>query len=275
MIDPNDNPYYSGDASRSSSKPDGRRSVDPSVFSEPHLVRDHFVADENDTAEQPIPDEASRQIEDDQIEHGIWDEPALSVKLAGPIPADALTYDQWLSKNVARTTREATWRNTFLLSLAAGPWAVAGAFAAQLAHGSGSQVILACVVAPVSEEIMKVAASLWVVEKRPFLFSSKLQILVVSAISGLTFAAIENVMYLHVGLSAPTYELAELRWTVCTALHVACSLIAGLGLTKIWSHTMVTQSRPEVSRATPYFLMAMTVHGIYNFGAMTYALAGG
>lgn len=269
---PPENPYRSGDFHE---PPKPRRAIsrDPSVFDEPHLAHDHFEPDQRDSAEQPIADAAAAHlVGDDQVEHGVWDEPSLSPALAGSIPDDALTYDRWLGNNIARTTREATWRNTLLVALASGPWSILGALVAQSSSGFKSQVMLACLVAPVTEEIMKAAASLWVVEKRPFLFSSKTQIMLAAAISGLCFAAIENVMYLNVGLRAPTPGLAAWRWTVCTTLHVTCAMIAGAGLAKVWEKTMTDYTRPQLSLATPYFFTAMIVHGLYNLGATLYSL---
>ena len=267
-----ENPYQSSNPNEPAPRLNRSPSKNPSVFDEPHLRQQHFQTDERDSTEQPIPDAAaSLLVGDDQVEHGVWDEPGLSPSLAGSIPQDALTYDRWLGNNIARTTREATWRNTLLVALAAGPWSILGALAAQMTSNHRSQVLLACIVAPVSEEIMKAAASLWVIEKRPFLFSSKSQILLAAAISGLCFAAIENVMYLNVGLRAPTPGLAAWRWTICTMLHVTCAMIAGLGLAKVWHHTMTQYQRPQLSLATPYFFAAMILHGLYNLGATLYA----
>ncbi len=115
---------------------------------------------------------------------------------------------------------------------------------------------------------MKAAASLWVVEKRPFMFSSKSQIMLCAAISGLCFAAIENILYLHVGFQAAPPGVAIWRWTICTALHTVCALIAGYGLSRVWQQTMSTQTRPQISLATPFFAAAIFFHGAYNTAAM-------
>lgn len=270
-----ENPYRSGDVDQPDDPKQhlSRPSADPSIHNEPHLAKSAFDPDAQDPATELIPDAASASlVDEDQIEHGVWDEPGLSPALAGAVPDNALTYDRWLAKNVARTTREATWRNTLLVAVAAGPWSILGALAYQMGAGRSNAIILACVIAPISEEVMKAAASLWVIEKRPYLFSSKNQILIAAAISGLCFAAIENVMYLNMGMQAPTPGIAAWRWTVCTALHTSCALVAGIGLGKVWEHTMTTQTRPVISLATPYFITAMLLHGIYNAGATAFSI---
>ena len=267
-----ENPYQSPDATQSKSQSrTSRPSPDPSVEHEPHLTKSEFESDEQDPALEPVPDVAAASlVDEDQVEHGVWDEPALSPTLAGAIPDDALTYDRWLAENISRTSRETTWRNTLLIALVAGPWSILGALLFQARTGYNA-IILTCVIAPVSEEIMKAAASLWVVEKRPYLYSSKSQILLAAGASGLCFAAIENVMYLHVGLQAPTPGLATWRWTVCTALHTVCAVIAGMGLGQVWQHAMTTQTRPRISLATPYLGTAMLLHGVYNAAATVFS----
>ena len=112
--------------------------------------------------------------------------------------------------------------------------------------------------------VMKIAATLWIVEKRPFLFRSRLQIAVCVLAGALVFAAVENVMYLEVYIAGPTPGLARWRWSVCVAMHMGCSLVAGLGLMRIWRRAMTTRSRPQLSSGAPYLMTAAIIHGTYN-----------
>ena len=123
----------------------------------------------------------------DAVEHTVWSEPALSVDLAGTPGEDQLTYPGWLTEKIRGTSFLKGWWVTLVIALAAGPWGVLGAIS-----GSGSSsfgVLMVAVFGPVAEEITKVAAALWIVEKRPFLFRSFGQILICAACGGLAFAA--------------------------------------------------------------------------------------
>ncbi|MGI9627234.1 MAG: hypothetical protein ACR2QM_10395, partial [Longimicrobiales bacterium] len=62
----------------------------------------------------------------------------------------------------------------------------------------------------------------------------------------------------------PTPALVYWRWTVCVALHMGCSLVAGLGLMRIWSRTVATLIRPDLARGAPLMASAIVIHGAYN-----------
>ncbi len=207
------------------------------------------------------------------VEHGVWDEPALRAAGAAA-PEGAATYARWLEERKARTSAVDGWMATLGTALAAGPWAVAGAIMAQFASGTAFLGVATLVVfGPLVEELMKIGAATFVVEKRPYWFRSRGQILIASAAGGLAFAAIENVMYLDVRFGEAPAGLAAFRWTVCTALHVGCSLIAGMGLARVWSEAMRNGARPDLTIGFPHLVAAMIVHGAYN-GLMVVLEAG-
>ena len=90
--------------------------------------------------------------------------------------------------------------------------------------------------------------------------------------SALIFATVENLVYIHVyALASPLDHpamFAEFRWTVCTALHVSCSVIASLGLIRVW-HRMNERGEPaDLAHAYPLFAIAMALHGLYNGAAL-------
>ncbi|MEN0112165.1 MAG: PrsW family glutamic-type intramembrane protease, partial [Planctomycetota bacterium] len=213
------------------------------------------------------------------VDHSVWDEPSLVAGQAdgGETPPEgALTYRRWLDEGIARTGGVWSWLVTLGVAASAGAWGIIGAFTA--ASGGGEVtffgVLGATVLAPVTEEITKVAALLWVVEKRPFWLKSIAQVLLCSAAGGLVFAAIENLIYLNVYHPQGGEAFAQWRWTVCTGLHVNCSVIAGFGLVRIWDKAVRTRTRPELRLGMPMFALAMITHGLYNFG-VTVAEAGG
>jgi len=248
-----------------------RPSHDPSVHEEPHLRRKGGFA--ADPSEARVARQGRREPDEDEaVEQSVWDEPVVAHRLAGLPPPDALTYRAWLQKRRAATGPARSWLVTLAVALAAGPWAVLGAF-----WGAGQtpfSVIALVVFGPLVEEMMKVAAALYLVEKRPFLFSSRFQILLCAVAGGLAFAALENLLYLHVYVPLPPPLLVHWRWTVCIALHTGCSLVAGMGLMRVWADTWRRLARPRLSLAYPYLLGAIILHGAYNAGALALAASG-
>jgi hypothetical protein len=202
------------------------------------------------------------QSEAERIEQSVWDEPTYSSILAGPRPADAQTYDTWLERGRARWSLPRSWGMVILLSLVAGPWAVLGALASALEWSLGWLSI--AVLGPTVEEVMKLAAAAYIVERRPYIFRSPAQILLCAGLAGLVFAAIENVMYLHVYIDQPSAALAAWRWSVCVALHVGCSLIAGVGLARVWQRVWTTRRPADLGVGTGWLIAAIIIHGAYN-----------
>lgn len=242
-------------------------SRDPGIENEPHLRPEEVESDPTEApAARLLRREQDKATDADHVEHTVWDEPALSAELAGEPGDDQLTYRGWLAENISRTSTAKTWAYTTLVALAAGPWALLTA----LAGSSGSEfgVILLTVFGPVAEEVAKVACALWVVEKRPFLFSSIGQILICGICGGFVFASIENFLYLNVKFQNPTPEFIRFRWTVCVGLHVTCSFLASIGLARIWDNAMRNQHRPRIALGIPWMVIAMVGHGLYNFTAL-------
>lgn len=259
---PQENPFAAGQSSEASpSRRDGRISNDPSVDFEPHLSGQPAELDPSEEAagQRIAPDVDLADA--DRVEHSVWDEPALAGELAGGAPDGQITYARWLDEQIAQTTPADTWRTTLLLAAAAGPWGLIGAFWTQ-AFGGGyglSSLLATAVFAPVTEEITKVAALLWTIEKRPFRFRSTGQIVVCAAAGALVFAAIENGFQMSIGgAAAPGMAILS------TALHVACSALAGVGLSRIWGDAITNRRRPELAIGMPQFAAAMTLHGLFN-----------
>jgi hypothetical protein len=257
-----------------------RPSRDPSIEHEPQMRPGGFATDPTEPkAERQLASEARRANIDEYVEQTVWDEPALSRELVGPDDGQRLTYAEWLDWRIATTPAARTWLVTLAVVVAAGPWGVVGALLESVAIGTWGWIVVATI-APVAEEMMKIAVVLWIAEKRPYLFRTAFQILLCALAGGLAFALIENLMYLHVyfprGMEAQGHpqaeaaravalaDLATWRWTVCTALHVTCSFLAGLGVVRMWSYAMVHRTRPQVAHAAPLIVTAMICHGLYN-----------
>ncbi len=250
---------------------------DPSIENEPHLAAGTFDLDDSEVAaERVLARDRNRETEHDAVDHVVWDEPTRHAPIAGEPDPSQLTYASWLAKNIAATSWTKSWILTLVTAAVAGPFAVLAtlfmAFEQDLA--SAVSLIAVTVIAPVTEEVMKIAAALWVVEKRPFWFKSITQILLCAAAGGVLFGAIENLIYLHVYIPDAGPSLARWRWTVCVGLHTNCSFIAGVGLARIWYNCIREQHRPIIGLGMPWFFIAIVGHGLYNFTVTMLELGG-
>ncbi len=235
---------------------------DPSIEHEPAIQGGEFAPCESERNCENVEHAASHSDQDQRVDHSVWDEPSLTANPATTIPEDALTYSRWLTSRIDSTSLVTSWMTTLGIILSAGVWAIIGAvvlqlFAAQLPLGP-------VFMAPVTEELMKLALVIWVVEKRPFLFRSAGQILLCATAGGLVFAAVENLLYLNLYIASPSAEIFLWRWTVCVALHVGCSLVGGIGMVQIWRHAINTRTRPTLRRGANWLIAAMVLHGVYN-----------
>lgn len=248
-------------------------SRDPSIEHEPHLSGGCVQSDPSEAfAEQTLHAESASQSEANQVEHTVWDEPALSPQLAGETPEDELTYARWLEQGIASTSLGKSWATTLWVAMVAGPFGLLGAIGAGQQNAIALAILV--IVGPVTEEVMKIAAALWVVEKRPFLFKSGVQILICAAAGGIVFATIENLIYLYVYVPNHSLGFAAWRWSVCVGLHVNCSFVAGVGMVRIWDNAIRERRRPELALGVPFFVTAMVGHGLYNAGVLVAESAG-
>ncbi len=251
-----------------------------SVFDEPHMRRagpcwrcgyDRAGLTERD----PCPECGAGMYATDKddaarVDHSVWDEAGLSVTAQSGTGRSSETYGAWVRARRAETSWGLSFAATIGVAMLAGPWAVLGALlSASLDEGSSiSSVVGMVFIGPAVEEIMKVALLAYVVERRAYLLKSGGQVLVCAFAGGVVFAAIENLMYLRVYIDNPSPALVAWRWSVCVALHGACSLIAGGGLLRVWSRIWSTGRRPELLAAFPFTLAAITLHGVYNATAI-------
>ena len=236
-----------------------------SVFDEPQFRGGGSTPDPSDPATGAGTPHADAPL---PVGQGAWDEPALSPALAGERPAHVQTYAQWLAAGRARLSATTTWGITLALALGSGAWAIVGAILSQVQGNSAGGLLLMILFGPAAEEMLKISAALITIEKWPYAFRSPVQIVVCCLAAALGFAAIENLIYLHVYIPDPSPGMIAWRWTICVMIHVAGSCIASVGLIKIWRHTMAHGSAPRVSLGSPFFMAAIALHGTYNLGAI-------
>ena len=218
--------------------------VADSVFSEPQFQK----------APPPHPDLAPTD--------SIWMEPIQSQ--AGAEKGQQL-YHEWIRGQKAEQTPVKTWIRTLLLSLFAGPLAIATAL---FTGHPGAGILLIVVVGPLIEEIGKILLPLMVMEKNPVKFSCRLQLIVCAVAGGLVFSVIENFIYLNIYFPDAGPELIRWRWSVCVMLHSGCSLIAGMGIAKSWKESEQNTQPPKYETAVPLLITAIVLHGSYNFLAL-------
>jgi hypothetical protein len=246
--------------------------IDPNdphdIRNEPQYLAEYYELDPSEQRAQR-PERTTDQVE--RVEHTVWDEPTIASELSGQLEPD-ITYASWLSQNIAQTSWFDSWAVTVLVACAAGPWGVLGAFAG--ANATGFALLAMCVFGPIAEEVSKVAAAMWIVEKRPYCYLSGAQILFCAACGGLAFASIENLIYMYVYVPDHSREFVAFRWTVCVALHMSCSTMAGLGLVKVWRESITNLQKPRLELAYSWMATAMVCHGIYNFTVTILQLTG-
>jgi len=177
-----------------------------------------------------------------------------------PPPAGVESYKNWLEERIFATSPVKGWLIAFIAAFVGGLMAIITSMLGteQSTLASFSMVIMAVVFAPTVEETMKIAATAFVIESRPYLFRRVEQIQVAAIGAALIFAAIENFMYLNIYITNPSYELV---------LHCACTLVASRGLIKVWNQTMTEHRPPKITQGLPMLITAIVMHGFYNLCA--------
>ena len=221
---------------------------------------------------------------------GIEDEPALfDAARAGDAGADAIggeaaladapeaVYDKLRGDAVLRGQWESPPPNGAVLRFL-GLCAASGLFAILCAFAKGALgfgLLAVAVGAPVVEETAKVVLPLMWLEKEPWRFRSVFTIAFTCLCSALVFATIENLLYFHVYIPKDklTAGIIQYRLTVCTLMHVACTMISVCGLAKAWREAKKSLSAFSAPAVTPYLGVAMVIHGLYNAVAMIFSLA--
>jgi len=174
-----------------------------------------------------------------------------------------------------RARRHATpparrWGVALAAVLVAGPAGILGAFLGAFASvGSLPVVVFAVVlIGPAVEEFVKAAGGLYLAEQRPWLVPAGWALVAIVVAGGLGFAAIENWVYLEVYIEDPSDAIIRWRWIFGPLIHGSASLLAGLGVRRIWVHTDTTGSKPDATMATSWFIAAVALHGSYNLVAV-------
>lgn len=286
-----------------------RPEQDPSVFSEPHQRPGGFRPDPTEeTASRASGGASPERAAEDAALHSVHDEPAMlpdarprlieqdwscsncgynlrglqtggrcpecgHVEVYHPAPAGAPRYATWLAQKRAATTAASSWTAVALAAAVAGLFGILGTlFKGPFLGATGPMLPFLPMVlfAPLIEEVMKIAAAAYLVERKPFLLRTPGQILFVGVAGGFGFATIENVLYLAVYISNPTMTTVLWRLIVCTALHVCCSWVAAQGLANVWRRTISEGRPPRMGLAVRPLITAIMIHAGYNAGVLVW-----
>ena len=240
-----------------------RRASDPSVWNEPQFSQDR--SDRSDRVEkEPALGETQRPFADERQarEDSVWEEPFLRTTR----PREERPFARWYQERRERASAWTSWLLVGVLAVVGGVLAVGGAFLSASQVGGAAGVLMLVILGPLSEEMLKVAPILWLVETRPYLIRRSTQIVLCAVGAALGFSIIENLLYLHVytvGRDLP--DLFSLwRWHICTVLHVGASLVASLGVVRVWKSVDRDLVPPDLSKGLPLICLAAAIHGAYN-----------
>ena len=194
-------------------------------------------------------------------EDPIGDEPALSElpeAVSDKSRRDVVVREMWADETHAIGVAHFLW-----LCVASGAFAVICALAKGVL---GLGILAVCVGAPVIEEMAKVVLPMMWLEKAPWRFRSAWTIVLACLASALVFATIENLLYFHVYIPEDKCEsgIIWFRLIVCTSVHVICTITSAFGLARAWREARDGACGFYSSAVTPYLVVAMVMHGVYN-----------
>ena len=161
---------------------------------------------------------------------------------------------------------------SILAGVAGGLFAVPAVFldtlGSSLGFGFGLGALVLVVVGPFAEETLKQSGAVFQLEKMRGSIRYDWQFFLSGMLGGLVFSILENLIYQYIYLrSLPPEKLADVmafRWTICTALHILCTVISSMGLRRTWGESLAKERPFRLSDAFPWFLAATAVHGLYN-----------
>jgi len=159
-----------------------------------------------------------------------------------------------------------------LAGIAGGLFAVPAVFLDTLGSspgfGFGLGALVLVVLGPFTEETLKQSGAVFQLEKMRGSIRYDWQFFLSGALGGAVFSVLENLIYQYIYLrNLPQEKLADVmafRWTICTALHILCTVISSMGLRRVWREGLEKERPFRLSDAFPWFATATAVHGLYN-----------
>ena len=185
----------------------------------------------------------------------------------GDAAAGRVVFAEWIEAKRRSCTLGGNLSVTVLAAIMGGPFAVVGALMSGQSGWWG--VLYLCLMGPIAEELLKQSGMVMLLERRPWRLFSAWQFPFAAGVSALIFATVVNLLYQHVYLSyVPNAgTVMVFRWTWCTGLHLVCSVVASLGLVRVYRRVRDEDVPADLSMAFPWFVVAIAVHAAWNLGA--------
>ncbi len=176
-----------------------------------------------------------------------------------------------LAVEVAKPPRQHVYQYAFtvLLAAAGGVLGIIGAIFGEIRAGG----LVPIFAAPVIEEILKPAGIYVAVLRWPAVVSNRIWRGLLGAIAGLSFGAIESLIYVTVYAPDHSISFVVYRFTVALALHAVASFIASLGITTALLDWANRGGRFPTSSRNAY-VAAMALHACYNATVIALGVAG-
>ena len=155
-----------------------------------------------------------------------------------------------------------------IAGLAGGFFAIPAIFLSGISLWSLFNLILLVFLGPFAEEALKQSGAIFQLEKMRGSIRYDWQFFLSGVLGGAVFSIMENLIYQHIYLSRLSQEKLALvmafRWTICTMLHILCTVVSSLGLRRVWRESLAKERPCRISGAFPWFAAATAIHGLYN-----------
>jgi RsiW-degrading membrane proteinase PrsW (M82 family) len=148
-----------------------------------------------------------------------------------------------------------------------------GVLAAVLQEMRSAGIVAIVLVAPAVEEACKPLAVMIMVDKRPYWLRSSWDVVLMCMLGALTFATVENILYIFVYNPDGGADYIAWRLLICTGMHMAASGIVGLGLARALKKRLT--GRPfSMDQCLWFYIAAVILHGVYNASALVLTATG-
>ena len=228
------------------------------IANEPHMQQRGYAANPSEYAAGPVSPQPASELE--AVRDSVFSEPHITAGGSADAFADLL------DRKRRETSGTPALPLSILAGFIAGPVSILGVFVSGSPTFAGLLYVI--ILGPIVEEFVKQLGLVYLLEKRPWLLRSPWQFPLCAAITAGVFATIETLMYINVHFRhvnpAMREELATFRWTVCTAMHIGCSVVASLGMLQVWRKYTLNRRPVNLTDANRYLLVAAIIHGAYN-----------
>lgn len=154
-----------------------------------------------------------------------------------------------------------------LVAASGGLLGIIGAFLQEGWRGLQGDFLAPFVAGPIIEEALKPVGVYILLAKAPQLLRSRLYTASLSALGGLSFAVVENLVYLNFYFPEHTQSLVFVRFGLALPMHMLASFIAGFGINQRLADS-VWGKVPLLSGNWKFFISAIVLHSVYNISAV-------